>query len=75
MMHVCQDHADALEPNLTPAGAWHPDLRVLNYGDPLPAPCPAVQATLTGFSDPAIHEYSISTDKQAVLEVDDEGPA
>ena len=52
---------------------WATDLLALGYGEPLPAPSPAVQATLASISTPSIHEYILQHDNAAFLDRDEEG--
>lgn len=52
---------------------WHTDLQELGYKDPLPAPSPAVQATLAALDAPAIHQFILEKDLAALHDVDDEG--
>jgi hypothetical protein len=52
---------------------WLPDLITMGYGEPLPAPVPAVQATLATLDAPPIHEYIQTQDRGALLEIDEEG--
>lgn len=52
---------------------WASDLVDLGYGDPLPAPAPAVQATLASMKSPAIHAYVNEQDRAALLDCDDDG--
>lgn len=54
-------------------GQWAPDLIALGYGDPLPAPALAVQATLVSLKAPEIHEFIKEQDTAALLDRDDEG--
>ena len=52
---------------------WNEDLVVLGYGPPLPAPIPAVQATLTAIDIPEFHTFIQETDTVTINEADDEG--
>lgn len=53
--------------------AWHAELQELGYKDPLPAPSPAVQATLASLDAPAIHKFILQQDLTALQDVDEEG--
>jgi hypothetical protein len=53
--------------------AWIPDLTTLGYRDPLPAPSPAVQATLASIVGPEIHELIQTTDNIAIIDKDEDG--
>jgi hypothetical protein len=53
--------------------SWVPDLMALNYAEPLPAPSPAVQATLVSISGTEIHEFVQTTDNTALLDKDEDG--
>lgn len=52
---------------------WAPELSALGYDDTLPAPSPAVQATMVGLNAPEIHEYIQTQDRQALLDLDEDG--
>jgi hypothetical protein len=52
---------------------WLPDLLTANYNDPLPAPSPAVQATLVSMVGNEIHEFIQTSDKDALLDIDEDG--
>ena len=52
---------------------WLPDLVALNYNEPLPAPSPAVQATLVSILGPEIHDLIQTTDNAALLDKDEDG--
>jgi hypothetical protein len=45
----------------------------MSYNDPLPAPSPAVQATLSSMVGPEIHSYIQETDNASLLDKDDNG--
>ena len=45
----------------------------MNYVEPLPPPSPAVQATVASIVGPEIHEFVQTTDRAALLDLDDEG--
>ena len=53
--------------------AWIPDLAARGYTEQLPAPAPAVQATLATIVAPEIHEFIQEKDKAALLDVDEDG--
>jgi cellobiose-specific phosphotransferase system component IIA len=53
--------------------SWISDLAELGYGDPLPAPSQAVQATLASIVGPEIHSYVQETDNASLLDKDDDG--
>lgn len=53
--------------------AWIPDLVSRGYGEPLPAPAPAVQATLATIAAPEIHKYIQDIDTTALQDVDEDG--
>lgn len=52
---------------------WGPDLLALGYDETLPAPSPAVQATLAGLDVREIHEFIQTQDRAALLDRDEEG--
>lgn len=54
-------------------GLWSSDLISVGYGDPLPAPSPAVQATLASLRSMEIHSFIQEQDKAALLDCDDDG--
>jgi hypothetical protein len=45
----------------------------MSYNDLLPAPSPAVQATLSSMVGPEIHSYIQDTDNASLLDKDDDG--
>jgi hypothetical protein len=47
-----------------------PDLLATNYGDPLPAPSPAVQATLISIVGNEIHDFIQSTNRAVLQDKD-----
>ena len=53
--------------------AWIQDLASCGYGDPLPTPAPAVQATLANIAAPEIHKFIQEKDTSALLDVDEDG--
>lgn len=53
--------------------SWLPDLVALNYNEPLPAPSPAVQATLVSIAGSEIHDLVQTTDNAALLDKDEDG--
>jgi hypothetical protein len=55
------------------ASTWHKDLVALGYDEPLLAPAPAVQATLSTIAEPEIHRFIQETDKAALEDMDEEG--
>lgn len=57
----------------TPHGQWASDLIALGYGDPLPAPGPAVQATLASMKSSEIHAFVNEQDRAALIDCDDDG--
>jgi hypothetical protein len=52
---------------------WHPDLVALKYAEPLLPPSPAVQATLASIIGSEIHDFVQSSDRDALLDTDDDG--
>ena len=52
---------------------WLPDLNKLRYKEPLFAPSPAVQVTLTAIDEPEIHTFIQKTDMAALSDIDDDG--
>ena len=52
---------------------WCEELVTLGYGPPLPAPIPAVQATLSAIDLPSLHKFIQETDTAALSECDEEG--
>ena len=53
--------------------AWCEDLVKLGYTAPLPAPIPAVQATIAAVNIPEFHSYIQEADLAALGDTDDEG--
>lgn len=45
---------------------WHADLAARGYAEPLPAPIPAVQATLAAMSPNEIHQFIQANDRDAL---------
>lgn len=62
-----------IQSNCTKSGAWDSELLARGYKGPLPAPSPAIQATLASIAPPAIHEYIITQDTAAVQHLDEDG--
>lgn len=52
---------------------WSPELLAFGYDDALPAPSPAVQATLAGLDVREIHDYIQTQDRAALLDRDEDG--
>ena len=52
---------------------WNGNLVEMGYGPPLPAPIPAVQATLAAIDIPEFHTFIQEIDAVAVSEADEEG--
>lgn len=52
---------------------WKPDLTAMGYHDPLPAPSPAVQATLASIVGPQIHDLIQTTDNASIIDKDEDG--
>lgn len=48
-------------------------MTALGYDDPLPAPAPAVQATLASLRSPDVHSFIQEKDKAALLDLDEDG--
>jgi hypothetical protein len=53
--------------------SWLPDLHTMGYEEPLPAPSPAMQATIAAIVGIGIHEYVQATDKEALQDKDEDG--
>ena len=51
---------------------WKPNLMTLGYCDPLPAPSPAVQATLASIVGREIHELIQTTDNASIIDKDED---
>ena len=45
---------------------WHPDLAARGYKDPLPAPIPAVQATLAAMNPAELHQFVQTNDLESL---------
>jgi hypothetical protein len=56
-----------------PVNGWDPELTKLGYSEPLPAPSPAVQATLATISANEIHSYIQDADRTAFEDKDEDG--
>ena len=52
---------------------WLADLKTMGYDDPLPAPSAGVQATLAAIHGLEIHQFIQTTDKEALLDKDEDG--
>lgn len=52
---------------------WISDLSGLGYSNSLPAPSPAVQATIASIVGPEVHSYIQETDNTSLLDKDDDG--
>jgi hypothetical protein len=52
---------------------WLHDLTAMHYVDPLHAPSPAVQATISSIVGTKIHEMIQTTNRVALLDKDDDG--
>jgi hypothetical protein len=50
-----------------------PNLAAMHYVEPLPAPSPAMQATIASIVGTEIHELIQTTDRAALLDTDDDG--
>jgi hypothetical protein len=58
---------------LIQGNTWLPDLTAMGYNDPLPAPSPTVQATLSSIVGLEILSYIQDTDNASLQDKDDNG--